>query len=358
MSIVKQLIDLAGGTIDVRSDLGRGTQVKLGLPLENRLGPSGDETATPISPSVSSEDPISIVRYRAQGRTVSLQGFDTYSEAVSLQSQSLASLKASIQKYICDWFNLRIISSEPSSGAAADIVISDDSAFLNPSSIVGNELSSHGQALLILCGSSAWQRMYAATMNKDRIIEFVSKPCGPRRLAKALLHCLDKENINKLNAGKASPRDLDVSAEKQEPKSSHGGTFYRTTRPGKVVITAEKLADITDPQSSKRSSSPAMNLSMTAREDANKERISEDLSSPSHSSESDTKQVSSSTTSSRDESGSGNTTPSSSATSATKSISLKPSSSYLSVAENLPLTRRKMLLVEVRNALKVRTLLG
>lgn len=361
MSIVKQLIDLAGGTIEVRSHLGRGTQVKLSLPLENHLGPSGDDTATSISPSILTEDLTWTVRRRAKGRTVILQGFDTYSGATCLQSQSLASLKASIRKYICDWFDLCIISYESGSNTAADIVISDESAFLNLPSITGNELSGHGQAILILCSSETRDRMYAATLNSDRTIELVSKPCGPRRLAKALLNCLDRENINRSNPRKASLRDFEASAQEEEPKSSDGGTLHWGTRSGDEVITAEKLRDITGPQSSKKLPSLVMSLSMTPREDVNEARTSAVLS-PNHSSEADMKHASSATTSTtaspHGKSGSRHTAPNSSTKSTTGRLFPNPLSSDLFMAENQALARRKMLLVEVRTALQLRDSLG
>lgn len=126
MSIVKQIVDLSGGTIDIRSDLGKGTEVKLSLPLDD------DPVKSKESPSNSSqgffvdEDPIDALRRRAQGRTVTIRGFDSLFGDSDLRIASLSSLKASIVKYVTEWFDLTIVSNEH----AADIVISDESAFL------------------------------------------------------------------------------------------------------------------------------------------------------------------------------------------------------------------------------------
>jgi hypothetical protein len=310
MSIVKQLVDLAEGTIDVSSEFGKGTQVKLRLPLENHLSESADDTITPISPSETSEDLILAVRRRAQGRTITLRGFDSPSGTTYLQSQSLASLKASIQKYIRQWFNLHLVSTESGNYAAADIIVSDESAFLDSANLVGNELLSHGQAQLILCSNVARHSIYAASIDSNSIIEFISKPCGPRRLAKALLNCLDKETINKGDVRYLRLRDLDASAPKRRPKSSAGDTLYEADRSGDIG-TAENAGKTIDLQSSVESSSPAMSLSMTPGVYANRESKSADRSSPNQSSDSDTKRVSSSPASSGDKNGSGNTTPSS-----------------------------------------------
>jgi hypothetical protein len=354
MSIVKQLVDLAGGKIEVRSDLKKGTQVKLSIPVENHLGQSMDESDTLNSASDTSEDPIGAVRRRARGKTVCLRGFDSHSGTVYLQSQSLASLKSSIQKYVREWFNLRLVSNESRNHAAADIVISDESAFLDSASLARNELLRQGQTMLVLCSNGARYEMHAASTNNDRIVEFVSKPCGPRRLAKALLACLDKEADNKADARKVSLRDLDAFAHKQPPTNFPAEVLLKTiTSPAGGSMVG--VGEIVDLQSIKENSLPTMNLSITPRVDLSRESksTSRSLSSPNHSSESDTKPASSTPTSTRDKSDFGTITPSSSAPSPYRNISPKTSSSDISLARSLPaqtppLAQRKMLLVEVR----------
>src|SRR6202034_2098666 len=112
----------------------------------------------------------------------------------------------------------------------ADIVISDESVFLDLANLAGNELLNPEEVLLILCSKGAKHNLYAASMDSGRIIEFVSKPCGPRRLAKALQSCLDKEILKTANARKESLRDLDVSAPNQRPKGFPGGILYKANR--------------------------------------------------------------------------------------------------------------------------------
>ena len=126
MSIVKQIVDLSGGRIDVRSEQNRGTEIKLSLPLENCL-PEPEDLAINSDPISTHEDPIDAVRRRARGRTVSIHGFDSPLEKSDLQTGSLASLKASLEKYVTKWFDLRLVST----GEIADIVVSDESAHLS-----------------------------------------------------------------------------------------------------------------------------------------------------------------------------------------------------------------------------------
>jgi hypothetical protein len=349
MNIAKQIVDLAGGTIDVRSESGSGTQVELSVPLENHLGQLADSAIIPISPPETSEDLILAVRHQVQGRTVTLRGFETCSGTTLLQSQSLATLKASIQKYVRDWFNLLLLSSEFGNDASANIVIYNESVFPDSASLAGNELLSLGEVLLILCSKDTKHDLYTASNDSDCIIEFVRKPCGPRRLAKALQSCLDKEAIKNANATKVSLRDLDTSAPKQSLERLSGGTLYEANRLADIG-TVEKARRITSLQSSMESLSPAMSRNMTPGVAANKESKTADRPSPSHSSSSDTKYTPVTPANSSHKSGSGNATPSSSITNASRKPSPYPSNSNLF----MPLARHRMLLVEVITRLQTR----
>ena len=266
MSIVKQIVDLSGGRIDVRSEQNRGTEIKLSLPLENCL-PEPEDLAINSDPISTHEDPIDAVRRRARGRTVSIHGFDSPLEKSDLQTGSLASLKASIEKYVTKWFDLRLVST----GEIADIVVSDESAHL--SSPVSE---SRFKILLILCSNRARRDIYPSQLETGQIVEFVSMPCGPHRLAKAMLNCLDTEEGSPMvtplemvslqghHNGEVSPKDAMVTAGTSSSKlignlqSSIGfsPTIINQIRvPG--VQTTEQQGRITRPSLSKRTSNAA-----------------------------------------------------------------------------------------------------
>ena len=183
MSIVKQIVDLSGGIIDIRSELNKGTEVKLSLPLENCLSEPADSQANPET-GRSDTDLIDAVRRRTKGRSVSVQGFDDVSGKSDLQLRALAALKASVEKYVTEWFKLTLISTDQ----VADITVSDESAYRN-TSVSNNRF----KILLILCSNAARRDIYPDKLEPGQMVEFVSKPCGPHRLAKALLNCLDSE---------------------------------------------------------------------------------------------------------------------------------------------------------------------
>ncbi|OBT74510.1 hypothetical protein VF21_06909 [Pseudogymnoascus sp. 05NY08] len=199
MSIVKQIVDLSGGIIEVHSEPGKGTEIKLSLPLDDRL------LRTSESPELmmpTPEDSIAAVRRRARGRTVTIRGFDNTAGKSDLQIDAITSLKASIVKYAVEWFNLAI----NSDNSVADIVISDESEFLKSTKLT----ESSSQLLLILCSNGARRGIYTSQFEVGQLVEFISKPCGPHRLAKALLNILDAEDTLK-----KSKADHAIQAEPQ-----------------------------------------------------------------------------------------------------------------------------------------------
>jgi hypothetical protein len=208
MSMVKEIVDLAGGKIDVRSKLGIGTEIKLSLPLESCA--VDDISIANGQAAQILEDGILAVRRRTRGRTVTIRGFDNHTGTDDVKSQGLASLKASIIKYVTEWFHLTLVSNDKANSDLTDIVISDESVFLELATPSGNELLNEGKSLLILCSNGARRGIYASRMDNDHVVEFVSKPCGPHRLAKALLNCLDKEDA--MDAG-----NRQVSHDKSQP---------------------------------------------------------------------------------------------------------------------------------------------
>jgi hypothetical protein len=277
MSIVKQIVDLSGGRIDVRSEQNRGTEIKLSLPLENCL-PELEDLAINSDPISTHEDPIDAVRRRARGRTISIHGFNSPLEKSDLQTGSLASLKASIEKYVTKWFDLRLVST----GEIADIVVSDESAHL--SSPVSE---SRFKILLILCSNGARRDIYPTQLESGQIVEFVSMPCGPHRLAKAMLNCLDTEECSSVTPlervslkgphnGEVSLEDAMVTAGTSNSRlignlqSSIGfsPTIINQIRvPG--IQTTEEQGRITRPSLSKRTSNAAEMLPMQIQSSGN-----------------------------------------------------------------------------------------
>jgi hypothetical protein len=256
MSIVKQIVDLSGGRIDIRTEVGKGTEVKLSLPLEDCPRKSDDSLGKKNSP-YEDEGPIDAVRRRAKGRTVTIRGFDSVFLGSDIRTAATKSLKASIVKCVTEWFDLTVVSDDQ----IADIVISDESAFLSASIDPGSEFRSQ----LILCSNGAKSDIYTSRLEAGQTVEFVSKPCGPHRLAKALLNCFDTED-----ALKRAGIEQRVSSNLQEP---YDEAFSTTSPTSDAILTAGTSSNrlIGDLQSSIGFSPTAANLKRIPGSQANSE---------------------------------------------------------------------------------------
>lgn len=217
MSIVKEIVDLAGGTIDVRSELGRGTEITLSLPLENcpvdqSKTSANTEDLSPGGLLEGIDENVTAVRRRGRGRTITIRGFEVLPGSSHLQTASLSGLKASLDNYIMDWFQLEIAADD----ATTDILICDEYTLRHSSA---TELKC--QALLILCSNSARRDIYTSNLDASQVIEVIGKPCGPHRLAKALLNCFDAEDAmkstNKKRVSQTASSDNITALDEAEP---------------------------------------------------------------------------------------------------------------------------------------------
>ena len=178
---------MLGGSIDIRSQVGQGTEVKISLPLMRVPG-----TDTPIStPSTAGsferpqDDSVSILREQASGRSVALYKFETR-VGKDYQASETGNV---LRKYVCTWFGLNALSQwNPKMGA--DIIIVDEKDL---ASLLAENLMD--QSILVLCSNSSRHGQGAIQTQGSGVIELVSKPFGPYKLAKALRLCLEKSNV-------------------------------------------------------------------------------------------------------------------------------------------------------------------
>jgi len=176
------------GTIDIQSEVGIGTEVTIRLPLARLPG-----NATPVStPSTvttdgsgSAYDSINALHADFSGSTVALHGFDE----TGVPNQSKHSGRV-LKDCIGDWFGL-MIASPSADRAGIDLVVVDEREL--------SRLLKHDHVNLprvVLCSnatrSQASSRHHPSHRTGTTIVEFVSKPVGPHKLAKAIHVCLDR----------------------------------------------------------------------------------------------------------------------------------------------------------------------
>ena len=186
MSIVKQIVQHLGGEIKVSSQVGVGTRVQITLPGEPEL-------------SADSDDSCSRVRSRTTGKTVYLAGFERTVPASRLLYESIAN-------YVTSWYQMEIVGDV----SFADLIISNECPELlkhfrrtsSPDSQAFNLFSTeksptnnvyHAKRPLIVLCSNAWHEFFGFQPEPGKVIDFSSKPCGPYKLARSILFCLESQ---------------------------------------------------------------------------------------------------------------------------------------------------------------------
>ena len=194
MSIVKQVVERLGGEINVTSQVNVGTQVSVSFP------------ATPAN-RPQSPDSCTRLQSLAKDMKIYLAGFDKTIPASRLLYQS-------ISNYLINWYDMHLVDDVYSS----DIIISDEcpelldyfqqcspsekSAFsLNspygtpmttPDSAGTQNVYRAWQPLIVLCSNALRYEFFGEQAETGKIIDFSSKPCGPYKLARSLLFCLEQ----------------------------------------------------------------------------------------------------------------------------------------------------------------------
>ena len=174
---------MLGGSIDIKSEVGRGTEVKISLPL---LRGSGIDTpiSTPntvFSLERTSDDSISNVQAESTGKSVAFYGFESVPyEAADV---STATIERVLKQYTQKWYGLEVLTPWPPA-RTPDLIIVDETKL--------SELLSHGysdSSIIALCTYGSRYGQQQVQDNGTRVT-VLSKPFGPFRLAKVLGNCL------------------------------------------------------------------------------------------------------------------------------------------------------------------------
>ena len=123
LSIVRQIVADLGGNIDVQSELGYGTTVKVSVPVSDYLSLT----------SSGSGDPGSIVtdmRTRCKGLVLSLVGFDYLPDIreeptgiLGPQARSVLVLKSSITQIASEWFGMKVTTAPSLANANGEVIV-------------------------------------------------------------------------------------------------------------------------------------------------------------------------------------------------------------------------------------------
>jgi hypothetical protein len=124
MSIVSQILTSLGGTIDVTSEKGIGTEMVVSVTLDqvplSSQRPSG----------LKYEHPAFSARKRTEGLTIGLIGFEKVNGpdifSGELASNALVLLKLSVEKMVTSWFGMRVTEPSTWEQSPPDIYIANE----------------------------------------------------------------------------------------------------------------------------------------------------------------------------------------------------------------------------------------
>ncbi|ATZ47737.1 hypothetical protein BCIN_03g00460 [Botrytis cinerea B05.10] len=189
LSIVRSIINLLEGDITIDSELGRGTEVRVTLPLLREIPKDTSAPATPKAVTSllrETDESISLLRSEISGREVGLFNFNppTIDPILARKGKFL---EGSVRNFLTNWYGLKIVplSKNP------DIIIAnapDLSVLANLRKMLPRQ--SKPSILVLSPHSSRFHHSFAEAGMRGNVT-VVAKPVGPLKLARALRSCLE-----------------------------------------------------------------------------------------------------------------------------------------------------------------------
>ncbi|KGO50409.1 CheY-like superfamily [Penicillium expansum] len=181
LSIVRGIVKTLNGKINVRSRQGEGTIVKVSFPLERLVG---DEN--PQSTSHKENSDQNIPTASSQLRRIGCSGKRA---AIWREPSRLGDHQfwAAIARYITDWYGLQLV--PLSTNEPIDILFADER------DLSAKEIHDFPKGLpnmLVFCSETGDSSDYRAQWSHlAGSLAILHRPCGPRKLSRGILSCLD-----------------------------------------------------------------------------------------------------------------------------------------------------------------------
>ena len=254
LSIVKSIVHLLEGDLVVDSELGRGTQVKVTVPLLRDMPKTADSNSSSTPKSGSSiareiDESISLLRSRIMGQRCSLHGFDLDArDPVVNRAGKL--LLDSVTNFLTNWYGLKVV---PFGQRAAIVVLNEASPATVSKVMKQSATNGKTPAILVLCSHSSRFQRSSAQSHSSQNIAFVAKPVGPLKLARSLTQCLEgaPSAITPGLLEGSSSESNDLSAIFEELSlSPHGGELLDNSRMAADSDNARKAIESPTPNAS------------------------------------------------------------------------------------------------------------
>ncbi|KAI9850939.1 MAG: hypothetical protein M1838_004825 [Thelocarpon superellum] len=191
LSIVKDLVRLLGGQIDVKSQEGRGTQVKVSIPMTRTT------SATPGPMATHTMLERAVPELRQRRLAVQVHAFPPL-------------VVTSLTTYLVDWFQSDLIPMESPSTPDLVVVNETESESYFAAEALKTVDRTPPAVLIVSMDNARWSTGRIASPPL-RIVERMSYPFGAVKMAKAVLNCIHRMNLVCGAVGTASASDDRVS---------------------------------------------------------------------------------------------------------------------------------------------------
>ncbi|OQE38598.1 hypothetical protein PENCOP_c008G08991 [Penicillium coprophilum] len=188
-NITQRTILSLGGDIQVNSEKDIGTEVLVTVTLNH-------SSSLENLDKLNSHSPIAMTQRLTRAKTIGILGLET--------SELHTALYTSLQQLCHDWFSMEVIlvESTQTQFAHCDLYISPheylDIGNLEIRAIAPGPDARLSSPVIIICPSPRIAHSLsvgARNRGDTQVLEFISQPCGPRKLAKTLETCIKRQQM-------------------------------------------------------------------------------------------------------------------------------------------------------------------
>ncbi|KAI6245541.1 putative histidine kinase 4 [Erysiphe necator] len=195
LSIVRAIVSLLEGEISIDSEVGRGTQVKVSIPVLRKMPQipvslEGAADSTKKRPQFF-HDAVLDLRSRFTGHKVGLYGFDDITED-SILNEKNRMMKESITNYLVKWYHMQAVPLKEK----VDFIIANSANHSTISSLALNAVKVHGNypCIIVICNQSLVRDRIYTVEDTQCKVGYTAKPIGPTKLAKAMIQTMNAQS--------------------------------------------------------------------------------------------------------------------------------------------------------------------
>jgi signal transduction histidine kinase/ActR/RegA family two-component response regulator len=229
LSIVRGIVDTLKGTINIDSQVGKGTIVKVSFPLERPGEKESLPSTLPVEELAQKTHKAAspLCQMKFQGKRAAIWGIDS-------SPPSEHQFWSSIVQYATDWFGLQVV--PWSANETVDVLFADERD-------MSEERLRHFPItlprLLLFCNdSSSSGSSRAKWSHLADCLVIIRRPCGPQRLARGISSCLNSTSAPAGLRGLGHEQDFVIPERPKPTNPSPSAETPNTSSPGHLPSSA------------------------------------------------------------------------------------------------------------------------